>query len=153
MDRKVIEVYTDGGARGNGKEDCKAAWAYTLTYGSHYKEDYGAVVGATNNQMEMLAIIKALEAIQNKTLPIRLYSDSAYCINGITSWIHNWKKKNWVNSKKEPVENKELWMKMDEQVQKYQDIEFIKVKGHADVPGNIRVDALVNQAMDEIKND
>lgn len=150
MIEKVIEVYTDGGARANGKENCIAAWAYTLSYGEHYKEDYNAMIGATNNQMEMLAIIKALEAIRNKTLPIRIHSDSAYCINGITSWVHDWKKKGWINSKKKPVENKELWIKMDELVQACKDVEFIKVKGHADVPGNIRVDALVNEAMDRL---
>ena len=147
---KIIMVYTDGGARGNGKEDCVSAWAYTLSYGAHYKEDAAACYGATNNQMEMTAIIKALEAIKNKTIPIRLHSDSAYCINGITSWIHGWKKKGWVNSKKEPVENKELWIKMDQLVAQCADIQFIKVKGHADVAGNIRVDALVNKAMDEL---
>lgn len=145
---KEIIVYTDGGARGNGKEDCVSAWAYTLSYDKHHKEDCAACFGATNNQMEMTAIIKALEAIRNKKLPIRVYSDSAYCINGITSWIHGWKKKGWINSKKEPVENKELWIRMDELVHQCDDIQFIKVKGHADVAGNIRVDALVNEAMD-----
>ena len=143
-----IIVYTDGGARGNGKEDCVSAWAYTLSYGEHYKENKGATFGATNNQMEMTAIIEALKAIKNKTIPIKLHSDSAYCITGITSWIHNWKKKGWINSKKEPVENKELWIEMDQLVKEFTSIEFIKVKGHADVAGNIRVDALVNLAMD-----
>ena len=147
---QAINVYTDGGARGNGNDNCVSAWAYTLSYGEHYKEDCAAMIGATNNQMEMTAIIKALEAIKNKKIPIRLHSDSAYCINGITSWIHNWKKKGWVNSKKEPVENKELWIKMDQLVHECADIQFIKVKGHADVPGNIRVDALVNAAMDKL---
>ena len=125
---KVIIVYTDGGARGNGQEDCKSAWAYTLSYGQHYKEDAEACYGATNNQMEMTAIIKALEAIKNKAIPIRLHSDSAYCINGITSWIHNWKKKGWVNSKKEPVENKELadMFELDmEMVEKMQNERYI----------------------------
>ena len=150
MATQEIHVYTDGGARGNGNEHCVSAWAYTLTYGTHYKEDSAAMIGATNNQMEMMAIIKALEAIKNKKIPIKLHSDSAYCINGITSWIHNWKKKGWINSKKETVENKELWIRMDELVSECSSIEFIKVKGHADVPGNIRVDALVNEAMDKL---
>lgn len=146
----AIEVYTDGGARGNGERDCVAAWAYTLKYKNQYKQDSAACLGATNNQMEMTAIIKALEAIRNKTLPIRLYSDSAYCINGITSWIHNWKKNGWRNANKKPVENMELWKRMDELVAQCKDIKFIKVKGHADVFGNVRVDALVNQAMDNL---
>ena len=148
--KKEIIVYTDGGARGNGSKECLAAWAYTWCYGTHYKEDKGAVYGATNNQMEMTAIIEALKAIKNKTLPIRVHSDSAYCIQGITSWIYNWKKKGWINSKKEPVENKELWLEMDALVAQCSDIQFIKVKGHADVIGNIRVDALVNEAMDQL---
>ncbi len=147
---KAIMVYTDGGARGNGKDDCVSAWAYTLSYGDHYKEDKGATYGATNNQMEMTAIIEALKAIKKKEIPVRVHSDSAYCINGITSWIHSWKKKGWINSKKEPVENKELWIEMDRLVKMFKDIKFIKVKGHADVSGNIRVDALVNLAMDEL---
>ena len=145
-----IMVYTDGGARGNGSKECVSAWAYTLTYKTLYKEEKAAVFGATNNQMEMTAIIMALRAIKKKNLPIRVHSDSAYCINGITSWIHGWKKKGWINSKKEVVENKELWMEMDKLVNECTDIQFIKVKGHADVPGNIRVDALVNIAMDEL---
>ena len=115
MEKEII-VYTDGGARGNGKEDCVSAWAYTLSCGDHHKEAKAAMYGATNNQMEMTAIIEALKAIKNKKLPIRVHSDSAYCINGITSWIHSWKKKGWVNSKKEPVENKELWIEMDKLV-------------------------------------
>lgn len=146
-----IIVYTDGGSRGNGEANCVAAWAYTLTYRNHYKEDSAACYGATNNQMEMTAIIKALEAIKNKSLPIRLYSDSAYCINGITTWIKGWKQKGWVNASKKPVENKALWIQMDNLVTQCQDIQFIKVKGHADVKGNIKVDALVNQAMDNVK--
>lgn len=145
-----IMVYTDGGARGNGSKDCVSAWAYTLTYKELYKEDKAAMYGATNNQMEMMAIIMALKAIKKKNLPIRVHSDSAYCINGITNWIHGWKKKGWINSKKEVVENKELWIEMDKLVAECTDIQFIKVKGHADVPGNIRVDALVNMAMDEL---
>ena len=147
---EVIIIYTDGGARGNGKEDCVSAWAYTLQYGTHYKQNKGAVYGATNNQMEMTAIIQALRAINNKAVPVKLHSDSAYCITGITSWIHNWKKKGWINSKKEPVENKDLWIEMDNEVKKFTSIEFIKVKGHSDIEGNIQVDALVNQAMDEL---
>lgn len=146
----MIEVYTDGGSRGNGSDDCISAWAYQLRFQNHYKEDSGACRGATNNQMEMTAIIKALEAIKDKSLPIRLYSDSAYCINGITSWIKNWKKNGWKNSNKKPVENKELWIRMDQLVSECKDIEFIKVKGHADVVGNIHVDKLVNEAMDNL---
>ncbi len=147
-----IIVYTDGGARGNGKENCVSAWAYTLRFNEHYKENKGAVYGATNNQMEMTAIIEALRAINNKKIPVKIHSDSEYCIKGITSWIHNWKKKGWVNSKKDPVENKELWIEMDRLVSAFTQIEFIKVKGHADVEGNIRVDALVNEAMDQIES-
>lgn len=149
MSYGVIEVYTDGGARGNGEANCISAWAYTLKSGELKKEDKGVVIGATNNQMEMTAIIKALQAIKKKDAPIKIYSDSAYCINGITSWVHTWKKKGWINSKKQPVENKELWMEMDKLVSQCSSVEFIKVKGHADNVGNIRVDELVNIAMDE----
>lgn len=150
MNQEII-VYTDGGARGNGKEDCISAWAYTLRCGERYKEDAEAYIGKTNNQMELMAIIKALEAIRNRKLKTKVHSDSAYCINGITTWIHNWKKKGWINSKKEVVENKELWMQLDALVNEFEDIEFIKVKGHSDVLGNIRVDQLVNEAMDKLQ--
>lgn len=150
MSYGVIEVYTDGGARGNGGDNCISAWAYTLRSGDLKKEDKGVVIGATNNQMEMTAIIKALQAIKKKDIPIKIHSDSAYCINGITSWIHGWKKNGWINSKKQQVENKELWMEMDKLVSECPFIEFIKVKGHADCEGNIRVDKLVNIAMDEV---
>lgn len=147
----MIEIYTDGGSRGNGNKDCVSAWAYIIIKEQQHQKNAKACYGATNNQMEMTAIIEALKAISDKTKPIRLYSDSAYCINGITSWIKNWKKNGWKNASKKPVENKELWIEMDQLVSQCKDIEFIKVKGHADVKGNIKVDALVNQAMDQLK--
>ena len=147
---KTIIIYTDGGARGNGNKDCVSAWAYIMSFGSKTKEYKQACIGATNNQMELTAIIEALKAIKNKKdFTIKIHSDSAYCVNGMNNWIEGWKKKGWKNSKKEPVENKELWIELDFLAAQCTNIEFIKVKGHADNELNIRVDALVNEAMDE----
>lgn len=148
--RDKIIIYTDGGSRGNGSADCISAWAYTLEYNGKTKHDKGSQIGATNNQMEMMAIIKALSAISNKTIPVVLHSDSQLCIKGVNEWMDGWKKKNWKNSKKQVVENKELWVEIDNLVSQFKDIEFVKVKGHSNVHGNILVDKLVNDAMDEL---
>ena len=101
--------------------------------------------------MELTAAIEGLRAIRNKRVPTDVYLDSAYVLNGITSWIDGWRQKGWVNSKKQSVANKELWLALDEERHKFADISFHKVKGHADNAGNIRADELANRAMDELE--
>lgn len=113
----------------------------------------------TNNKAEIYAIIKGLELIKDNYLltenfvkdKLTIYSDSAYTINGITSWINGWRTNNWINSKKEKVKNKEMWQTLDAMVEYYKryfDINFVKIKGHSDNKWNNKCDELANYAMD-----
>lgn len=146
-----IQLYCDGGCRGNGKKQNIGGWGAYLIYGTYTKELYGGTVGTTNNIMELTACIEGLKALKRYDIPVEVLVDSAYVQNGITSWIYNWIRKDWVTSKKEPVENKELWQKLYKEKSKFNDIKFIKVKGHSDNEGNNRADALANKGMDETK--
>lgn len=143
-----IVIYTDGGCRGNPG---LGAWAAILISEKHNlrleigeSESY-----TTNNKMEMKAAIKALERLKNSH-NIKLYSDSAYLINGMNEWIYSWQKNNWIKRDKKPVENKEYWLKLIELSKKH-NIEFIKVKGHSDNIENNRADEIANLLMDEHK--
>ena len=148
MDR--ISLYCDGGCRGNQGDNNIGGWGSYMIYKEHKKEIYGSERNTTNNKMELTACIEGLRAIKNKNLPIDVYLDSAYVLNGITSWIYGWIKKGWVNSKKEPVANKELWLELYEEKKKFSDINFIKVKGHSTCEGNNKADELANKGMDEL---
>ncbi|MEG1148093.1 MAG: ribonuclease H, partial [Niameybacter sp.] len=123
MDKIII--YCDGGCRGNGKNNNVGGWGVYLTYKGKTKELYGSAKGTTNNIMELTACIEGLRALKKYDVPIEVMVDSAYVLNGITSWIYNWMKKGWVTSKKEPVENKALWQELYEEKQKFQEIKFI----------------------------
>ena len=126
-------------------------WGVYLVWGEHERELCGGERDTTNNKMELTAAIEGLRAIKNKAVSTDVYLDSAYVLNGITSWIADWKRKGWVNSKKQPVANKDLWFALDKERAKFVDISFHKVKGHADNAGNIRADELANRAMDELE--
>ena len=146
-----VYIYTDGGCRGNQNAENIGAWAYYMEYKGAYRQEYQAVKNTTNNIMELTAIIEALKFLKRKDIEIEVFSDSAYCVNGVNQWRHNWKKKGWVKSDKKPVENKELWIELDSLVDSFNKIVFTKVKGHADNQGNILVDGLVNRAMNEME--
>lgn len=148
---KVIKLYTDGGCRGNQSDNNIGAWGAYMVYGDVSKEIKGGEINTTNNIMELKGCIEGLKAIKNKTLPVEVYLDSAYVLNGITSWIEGWKKKGWRTANKKPVLNKELWIELDSERNKFNNIEFIKVKGHAGNEGNEIADRLCNEAMDEIE--
>ena len=144
-----IIIYTDGGCRGNPG---LGAWAsilisekYALRLEIGESEEL-----TTNNKMEMKAVIKALERLK-KSHNIKVYSDSAYLVNGMNEWIYSWQKNNWIKSDKKPVENKEYWIKLIELSKKH-NIEFIKVKGHSDNKENNRADEIVNILMDKHEN-
>lgn len=91
-----------------------------------------------------------MKAIKDKTIKVEVYLDSSYTLLGITQWINGWIAKGWINSKKEPVKNKELWIALDNEKSKFRNIEFIKVKGHANDEGNILVDKMCNKTLDEM---
>ena len=150
MQKDNITIYTDGGCRGNPGV---GAWGAILLSEKHnLRLEIGeSEEHTTNNKMEMQAAIKALERLKNSH-NIKLYSDSAYLINGMNSWIYSWQKNNWIKSDKKTVENKDYWLKLIE-LSKRHSIEFIKVKGHSSNKENNRADEIVNILMDEhIKN-
>ena len=148
---KVIKLYTDGGCRRNQSDNNIGSWGAYMVYGDVSKEIKGREINTTNNIMELKGCIEGLKAIKNKTLPVEVYLDSAYVLNGITNWIEGWKKKGWRTANKKPVLNKELWIELDSARNKFNNIEFIKVKGHAGNEGNEIADRLCNEAMDEIE--
>ena len=150
MQKDNITIYTDGGCRGNPGI---GAWGAILLSEKHnLRLEIGeSEEHTTNNKMEMQAAIKALERLKHSH-NIKLYSDSAYLVNGMNSWIYSWQKNNWIKSDKKPVENKDYWLKLIELSKKHS-IEFIKVKGHSSNKENNRADEIVNILMDEhIKN-
>ena len=103
-------------------------------------------VDTTNNKMEMMAAIKALESLK-ESCEVNLYSDSKYVVHGITEWINKWKVNNFMNAKKKPVSNAELWIQLDALNSKHQ-VKWIWVKGHSGDPGNERADSLANKGLD-----
>ncbi len=141
-----IIIYTDGGCRNNPGV---GGWGVWLQYAEHDKKIKGAKALTTNNQMELTAAIKALEALNDKTIGVDLYTDSKYVLNGINEWIISWRANNWRTSSKKPVKNKALWQSLDA-LNQYYDVNWHWVKGHSDDPGNDMADALANEAMDAL---
>lgn len=146
-----IYIYADGGCRGNQFETNIGGWGVVLKYKDKIKEFYGNAKDTTNNIMELTSCIEALKAIKNRDIPVELTMDSQYVIKGINEWIEGWIKKGWRNSKKQPVENKELWQELYNLKNQFKDIKFIQCVGHADNDGNNRADELANIAMGKIE--
>ena len=142
---KTITIYTDGACRGNPGP---GGWGALLMAGRHRKTMHGGDPETTNNRMELTAAIEALNALK-KPSRVRLHTDSKYVMDGITSWMTNWKKRDWKTSNKKPVKNKDLWMALDEARSRH-DVEWIWVKGHDGDPGNEEADALANLGIDEL---
>lgn len=155
--RNLIEIYTDGGNRNTGntkggqvKTTDKAAWAALLIYNQHRKSITGGEYGKTNNYMEIMAVIQALSTLKRYDIPIKIYSDSAYVVNTMQQqWYLRWQKNNLIK-KGQSIKNAILWQKLIDLVNKFKQIEFIKVKGHADNVNNNYVDHLLNQTMDKM---
>lgn len=145
-----IEVYCDGGCRGNQKTENIGGWGVSMSYNGFDKEIYGGELNTTNNRMELTGAIKSLEAIKSTHIPVKMHCDSAYVINGMTQWVEGWIKRGWKKADKKPVENKELWQRLVELSNMQDDIEWCKVKGHSDNAGNNKADELANKAMDEL---
>ncbi|MCS5589347.1 MAG: ribonuclease HI [Candidatus Thioglobus sp.] len=141
-----IVIYTDGGCRGNPGI---GGWGVWLRYGDHDKKLKGGAKDTTNNRMELMAAIKALEAIKSSTIDIDLYTDSKYVMSGINEWIKGWKLRGWKTANKKPVKNVDLWQKLDD-VNTRHNVHWHWVKGHSGDIGNDMADELANQAMDEI---
>jgi ribonuclease HI len=149
MDKIII--YCDGGCRGNQNTENVGGWGAVLKYKDKVKEIYGGQLNTTNNIMELTAAIKSLESLKSFHIPVEVYVDSAYVVNGMNEWIKGWITKGWRKSNKKPVENKELWIKLKEVSDKQPDIKFLKVAGHSGVELNELADQLANKAMDELQ--
>ncbi|MFC4075863.1 ribonuclease HI [Salinithrix halophila] len=140
---KEVIIYTDGACSGNPGP---GGWAAVLMYGEHKKEISGGEKNTTNNRMELMAALKALRALKSPC-KVKLNTDSAYLCNCFKQrWYVNWERNGWVNSKKDPVENRDLWQQLLSEVRRH-DVEFIKVKGHADNEWNNRCDELARGAV------
>ena len=142
----VVEIYTDGACRGNPGP---GGWAALLIHDRHEKELFGAEPLTTNNRMELLGVIRALEALKKPGTSARVYTDSQYVIKGIEEWLSSWKARGWRTADKKPVKNQDLWEQLDALSARH-DLEWHWVRGHSGVPGNERVDALANKAIDEM---
>lgn len=155
----VFEIYCDGSTRGNGQENSVGAWAYVvLGAGAKIWQNCRAEANTTNQRMELTAAVEALEYLFHNEIcvpfdTVKIYTDSAYLHNCYKQkWYNNWLSNGWRTSKKEPVANKDLW----ERLIKFFDlpeVEFIKVKGHADVHWNNYVDELAQCASQKLKGE
>ncbi len=138
-----VEIYTDGACRGNPGPGGWGAW---LRAGDNEREICGGERNATNDRMELMAVIAALNALK-RTCEVILHTDSQYVQKGISEWIHGWKARGWKTAAKAPVKNVDLWQALDAAQQRHT-IEWRWVKGHAGHVGNERADALANQGVE-----
>jgi ribonuclease HI len=141
----TIEIYTDGACRGNPGP---GGWGVLLRTNGVEKELKGAEHHTTNNRMELTAAIMGLQAL-TRSCVVNLYTDSQYVRQGMTEWLAGWKRRGWRNSKNEPVKNVDLWQALDMQATQHK-VSWFWVKGHSGHPDNDRVDALANEAIDEM---
>ena len=137
-----ITIYTDGACSGNPGP---GGWGAILISGEHRKELFGGERETTNNRMELMAAIEALDALKRSSNVV-LHTDSTYVKDGITKWIHGWRRSGWRTAAKKPVKNSELWQRLDE-ASKRHDIDWRWVKGHAGHPENERADELARSGV------
>jgi len=138
-----VEIYTDGACRGNPGP---GGWAALLISGDNEREISGAETLTTNNRMELTAVIRALEALK-RPVQGHVYTDSQYVRQGVLDWLPQWKARGWKTADKKPVKNQDLWQALDDLVHRHE-LQWHWVKGHSGNPGNERVDALANRAID-----
>jgi len=141
----VVVIHTDGACRGNPGP---GGWGVILSYNGIHKEMYGGEKLTTNNRMELMAAIQALQAL-TKPCSVQLNSDSSYVLKGITDWLPNWKKRDWKTAAKTPVKNEDLWRRLEIAIEKHR-IEWKWVKGHSGNTGNEKADALANLGIDSL---
>ncbi len=142
MSKHLVTIYTDGACSGNPGP---GGWGALLQFNGTEKELCGGEAETTNNRMELMAPIKALGALK-KPCTVTIITDSKYVKDGITTWIHNWKKNGWRNAKKKPVKNADLWQALEKATNGHE-VSWEWVKGHAGHAENERADALANQGM------
>lgn len=137
-----VTIYTDGACKGNPGP---GGWGAILFYGDKKKEICGGEAGTTNNRMELMAAIQALELL-NRPCKVELHTDSQYVMKGIQEWIRGWKARGWKTADKSPVKNDDLWKRLDAARSRH-DVDWRWVKGHAGHPLNERADALANEGL------
>lgn len=142
---KIVEMYTDGACRGNPGP---GGWGVLLRFEGHEKELFGGEAETTNNRMELTAVIEGLNSLK-RSCPVKITTDSTYVKDGITQWIHNWKKRNWKTAAKKPVKNQDLWQALDKAVSQHE-VQWAWVKGHSGHPENEKADELANRGIDEL---
>ncbi|MEJ2592784.1 MAG: ribonuclease HI [Candidatus Thiodiazotropha sp.] len=140
-----VEIYSDGACKGNPGP---GGWGVLLRYGKHEKQLYGGERETTNNRMELMAVIEGLQRLKRSSR-VRVVTDSQYVKNGITQWIHNWKRNGWKTAARQPVKNADLWQLLDREVAKHQ-VEWQWVKGHAGHPENELADRLANKGIEAL---
>jgi len=145
MNKMVVEVFSDGACKGNPGV---GGWGALLRNKGQERELCGGELLTTNNRMELMGAISALEAL-TRPCKVHLHTDSKYVLQGITEWLANWKKRGWKTADKKPVKNDDLWRRLDGAVAQH-DIEWIWVKGHAGHEGNERADELANRGVEMI---
>jgi len=144
---KVIHIYTDGACKGNPGP---GGWGALLRFGSQEKELFGGEAATTNNRMELMAVISALEALK-RPCSVDLHTDSQYLRNGVMSWIGTWKRNGWRTADKKPVKNVDLWQRLEAALAPHQ-VRWHWLRGHAGHVMNERADALAREAIAQIRN-
>ena len=142
-----VEIFTDGACRGNPGP---GGWGVLLRHNGREKTLHGGEAATTNNRMEMMAAIMALESLK-RPCTVVLTTDSQYVMKGITEWLANWKRRGWKTAEKKPVKNEDLWRRLDIAATQH-DIDWRWVRGHTGHVENERVDALANRGIDEMRN-
>ncbi len=143
--QNLVEIYTDGACRGNPGP---GGWGAMLRYNGHEKQLHGGEAETTNNRMELMAAIMALESL-TRPCEVKLTTDSKYVMHGITEWMANWKRRGWKTSAKKPVKNVDLWQRLDQALAPHQ-VKWHWVKGHSGHPENELADELANRGIDEL---
>ena len=139
-----VVIYTDGACSGNPGP---GGWGVVLRWNGTQKELHGGDAQTTNNRMELMAAIQALEAL-NRPAQVRLHTDSTYLLDGITKWVAGWQRNGWRTVAKKPVKNEDLWRRLVEAMSRHE-VTWVWVKGHAGDPGNERADALARRGIEE----
>jgi ribonuclease HI len=140
--KNTVVIYTDGACSGNPGP---GGWGSVLLYNGHRRELSGGEADTTNNRMEMMAVIQAMESLK-RPCSVMINTDSVYVMKGITEWIEQWKKRGWKTAARKPVKNVELWQRLEQAISRH-DVRWTWVKGHSGVPENERADELATSAI------